>query len=303
MRDFKGDLLIYDGAVNLRDLSASADVGRINVNGLYSAPDPDDLQFGMGMRVSDFRLDRLTSLVPAIDSLLPVMENFAGIVNADVAVTTDITPQMEIDIPSMRAAIKIEGDSLVLLDPDTFKTLSKWLMFRDKKRNFINHMAVEVVIENSTIELYPFMFDIDRYRLGVMGHNDMAMNLNYHISVLKSPLPFKFGINIKGTPDKMKIRTGGAKFKENMVGERQEIAANTRINIVQQMESVFKKGISKARLGALEMKGTEKRKSSKELLDNFDNDGLSVADSLRLIRQGLIENPDTLRFPVKAIDH
>lgn len=164
-------------------------------------------------------------------------------------------------------------------------------------------MAVEVVIENSTIELYPFMFDIDRYRLGVMGHNDMAMNLNYHISVLKSPLPFKFGINIKGTPDNMKIRTGGAKFKENMVGERQEIAANTRINIVQQMESVFKKGISKARLGALEMKGSEKGKSSKELLDNFDNEGLSLADSLRLIRQGLIENPDTLRFPVKAIDH
>lgn len=145
------------------------------------------------------------------------------------------------------------------------------------------------------------MFDIDRYRLGVMGHNDMAMNLNYHISVLKSPLPFKFGINIKGTPDKMKIRTGGAKFKENMIGERQAIAANTRINIVQQMESVFKKGISKARLGALEMKGSEKVKSSKELLENFENEGLSVADSLRLIRQGLIENPDTLRFPVKAL--
>ena len=301
MRDFKGDLLIYDGAVNLRDLSASTDVGRLDVNGLYSAPDPEDLQFGMGMRVSNFRLDKLTSIVPAIDSLLPVMENFAGIVNADVAVTTDLTPQMDIDIPSLRAAIKIEGDSLVLLDPDTFKTLSKWLMFRDKKKNYINHMAVEVVIENSTIELYPFMFDIDRYRLGVMGHNDMAMNLNYHISVLKSPLPFKFGINIKGTPDKMKIRTGGAKFKENMVGERQAIAANTRINIVQQMESVFKKGISKARLGALEMKGSEKVKSSKELLENFENEGLSVADSLRLIRQGLIENPDTLRFPVKAL--
>ena len=69
----------------------------------------------------------------------------------------------------------------------------------------------------------------------------------------------------------------------------------------QQMESVFKKGISKARLGALEMKGSEKVKSSKELLENFENEGLSVADSLRLIRQGLIENPDTLRFPVKAL--
>ncbi len=301
MRDFRGDVLMYDGAVNLRNLAASTDVGTIGVDGLYSAPDADNLQFGLGMKVNNFRLDKLTSIVPAIDSLLPVMENFAGIVNADVAVTTDLTPQMDIDIPSLRGAIKIEGDSLVLLDPDTFKTLSKWLMFRDKKKNFINHMAVEVVIENSTIKLYPFMFDIDRYRLGVMGHNDLAMNLNYHISVLKSPIPFKFGINIKGTPDKMKIRTGGAKFKENMVGERQAIAASTRVNIVEQIENVFKKGISKARLGRLDMKGTEQHQSSKKLLDNFEDEGLTVTDSLRLIRQGLIENPDTLRFPIKAI--
>ena len=301
MRDFRGDVLVYDGAVNLRNLAASTDVGTIGVNGLYSAPDPDALQFGLGMKVSNFRLDKLTSIVPAIDSLLPVIRNFAGIVNADVAVTTNLTPQMDIDIPSLRAAIEIEGDSLVLLDPDTFKTLSKWLMFRDKKKNFINHMAVEVVIENSTIELYPFMFDIDRYRLGVMGHNDLDMNLNYHISVLKSPIPFKFGINIKGTPDKMKIRTGGAKFKENMIGERQTIAADTRVNIVEQIESVFKRGISKARLGRLDIKGNPTQTSAKALLENFDNEGLSVADSLRLIRQGLIENPDTIRFPVKAL--
>ena len=241
---FRGDLLLYDGAINLRNLSASTDIGSISVNGLYSSINPDSLQFGLGMKVDRFRLDRLTALVPAIDTLLPAMRDFAGTVNADIAVTTDLERNMDINIPSLRAAIKIEGDSLVLLDPDTFKTVSKWLLFKDKKKNMIDHMAVEVVIENSTIELYPFMFDIDRYRLGVMGHNDMAMNMNYHVSVLKSPIPFKFGINIKGTPEKMKVRLGGAKFKENMVGERQMIADNTRVNLVQQIDNVFRRGVS-----------------------------------------------------------
>ncbi len=58
------------------------------------------------------------------------MKSFEGIVNADLAVTTDISPKMDIELPTLRAAMKIEGDSLVLLDADTFKTLSKWLMFR-----------------------------------------------------------------------------------------------------------------------------------------------------------------------------
>ncbi len=318
LRDFHGDLMVFDGAVNLRDLSASADIGSVDVDGLYSAPAADDLRFGLGMRVRDFRLDRLESLIPAIDSLLPALQSFGGVVNADVAVTTDLLPSMDIDIPSLKAAIKIEGDSLVLLDPETFKTVSKWLLFRDKGKNMIDHMAVELVVDNSTIELYPFMFDMDRYRLGVMGHNDLAMNLNYHVSVLKSPIPFKFGINIKGTPDKMKIRLGGAKFKERMAIERQAIADTTRINLVQQIERVFRSGISKARLGQLDFPGpthgsgaaaadgSRPDRPRRGRLDRVSDvsgpvaapENLTAADSLIMIRQGMIDNPDTSRFPL-----
>lgn len=312
LHKFTGELMMRDGAMRLSDLAASTDIGSINVEGLYSAPDTASISFGLGMEVRQFHLDRFTSLVPAIDSLMPVMKNFAGIINADVAVTTDISPQMDIIIPSLRAAVSIEGDSLVLIDPDTFKSLSKWLMFKDKRHNIIDHMAVELVVENSAIELYPFMFDIDRYRLGVMGHNDLAMNLNYHVSVLKSPMPFKFGINIKGTPDDMKIRLGGAKFKENMVGERTDITDNTRINIVSQLDNLFRRGLSNAVNGGpqradstdivgavspnaslrldrdLLRRGADARQAASQLLETFDSDRLTPADSLRLARQGLL---------------
>jgi len=297
---FTGSLLVYDGTLSLRRLAASTEAGALSVDGLYNGSQPDSLQFGIGMKVHNFHLDRLTSIVPAIDSLLPSIRNFAGTVNADVAFTTDVTPQMDIKIPTLQGAIKIEGDSLVLLDPETFKSLSKWLLFRDKKHNIINHMAVEVVIDNSTVELYPFMFDIDRYRLGVMGSNDLAMNMNYHISVLKSPIPFKFGINVKGTPEKMKIRLGGAKFKEHMVGERQVIADNTRVNIVQQIDNAFRRGLAKARAGRLTFKSPAAGKplTPASATGDFENENLSYADSLRFIRQGLIENTDTLRYPM-----
>ena len=81
-----------------------------------------------------------------------------------------------------------------------------------------------------------------------------------------------------------------------MVGQRQQIADNTRINLVQQIDNVFRKGISKARLGRLTFSapapGTP---SPSELLE--EEDPLSYADSLGMIRAGMIDNPDTLRFP------
>ena len=296
---YKGELLVYDGAVNLRNLSASTDIGSLAVNGLYTSTNSDSLQFALGMRVNRFLLGRLSSLVPAIDTLMPVMQQFSGIVNADIAVTTDLHRNMDIDIPSLRAMIKIVGDSLVLLDAETFKTVSKWLLFKNKKHNMIDHMEVEAQIENSVIELYPFIFDIDRYRLGVMGHNDMAMNLNYHVSVLKSPLPFKFGINIKGTPEKMKVRLGGAKVKNGMVGERQTLAADTRINLVQQIDNMFRRGVRNARSGRLRFRVPEGGNPAAALEQDLETeDVLSYADSLRMIRAGLIENPDTLRYPM-----
>jgi hypothetical protein len=308
LTNFRGDLLLYDGALNLRNLSASADVGSVSLNGLYSSANPDSLQFGLGMKVDRFRLDKLGSIVPGIDTLMPAIQHFAGVVNADVAVTTDIEQNMDINIPSMRAAVKIEGDSLVLMDPDTFKTISKWLLFKNKDKNMIDHMSVEVVVENSVIELYPFMFDMDRYRLGVMGSNDLAMNLNYHVSILKSPIPFKFGINIKGTPEKMKIRLGRAKVKENMIGERQVIADNTRVNLVEQINKAFRQGLSKAKLGKLNFSGTSRSERTgsvtsgvnasplQSITGSADDDRLTYADSLRMISAGIIANPDTTRY-------
>lgn len=249
--NFAGQVLAYDGAINLRQLSASTEAGSVDLSALYSAPDADDMRFGMGMKVHNFKLDRLTTLIPAIDSLMPMMRNFAGNVNADLALTTALYPNMDLNMGSLAALLKIDGDSLVLMDPETFRIASKWLFFKNKERNMIDHLSAEVAIENSMLSLYPFLFNIDRYRLGVMGHNDLDMNLDYHVSVIKSPLPLKFGINIKGTVDDMKFSIGGAKIKENMVVERVQMADTVRVNLVEQFDRLFRRGAAAASVGRL----------------------------------------------------
>ncbi|MDE6542467.1 MAG: hypothetical protein K2K76_00730, partial [Muribaculaceae bacterium] len=249
LHNFSGELETRAGIMRLRDLSAASDVGQIDVSALYSSLHPDSLEFGIGMRLSRFHIDRFLQVMPAIDSLLPAMRDLSGIIDADVAAATRLDREMNFIIPSLKAVIGIDGDSLVLLDDETFRSMSKWLVFKNKKRNLIDHMSVKIDVDSSIMSIYPFVFDIDRYRLGVMGTNDLDMHLNYHVSVLKSPLPFKFGINITGTPDDMKIRLGGAKVKENGEGavEQLAIADTTRINLISQFESLFRRGIGASR--------------------------------------------------------
>lgn len=253
LHDFKGTLDVWDRAIHLHDLQALSDMGSIDVSALYNAPDAKSLTFGMGMELKDFHLDKFLKVTPAIGELLPSIKDFSGIINADIAMTTNLEPNMDFEIPSVKADIKIDGDSLVLLDADTFKSLSKWLLFKDKKHNMIDHMGVEIEVDSGQIIIYPFIFNIDRYKLGVMGSNDIDMNLNYHVSVLKSPMPFKFGINITGDIDNMKIRLGGAKIKENTVVERLAVNSDTRINLIQQLEGIFRRGANSSRGNGIQL--------------------------------------------------
>lgn len=280
--DFSGEMLIMNKAINLSNLKAHADIGTLDMTALYSTFDKNDIQFGMGLKINKFNLAKVLSLVPAIDTVMPMLQNFSGIIDADIAATSSIDSTMNIVIPTLKAAMKLSGDSLVLMDADTFKFLSKWLMFKNKQHNMIDHMSVEMVVEDNQLEIFPFIFDIDRYRLGVMGSNDLAFNLNYHISVLKSPLPFKFGINISGNVDDMKIRLGGAKFKNNQSIERISIADTTRINLVRQIENVFRRS---ANSGRLVMNRNRTKVDTR-------SEPISSADSLLMIKEGFIDVPN-----------
>lgn len=291
LNDFTGDLLVYHGAINLSGLHASSAVGSVDLTALYSAPSASDMSFGMGLQLHRFNIDRFLKMVPVIDTIMPIMRDIGGIINVDIAATTPIDRQMNFVLPQLRAAIKIQGDSLTVIDPETFKTMAKWLLFRDKNKNLIDSMTAQLLVEDNTLRIYPFIFNFDRYRLGVMGWMNLDDQYEYHIGVLKSPIPFKFGINIKGHGDKMKIRLGGNKInKKSMESYPVAVVDTTRVNLINEIRSVFRRGIRGARLGSVRMAPTPDA-----MHINLDTDTLTHADSLRYIQEGLIPAPEGMK--------
>lgn len=292
LKDFAGKIQVYKGAVNLSGLHAASAMGAVDLSALYSAPKASDVKFGMSLRLKRFKVERFLRLVPAVDSIMPLLRDVSGIINADIAATVDIDSAMNIVMPTLDAAVNLSGDSLTIIDPDTYRTLGKWLRFRNKADNVIKHMNVELIVRDNLMQIFPFVFNIDRYRLGVLGSNDLNMNFNYHISVLKSPLPFKFGITVKGNPDKYKVRFGGARFKEGMAAETVNVVDTARVNLLQQIENVFRRGVQNSRFSRLHVGDVPKVAEEPER-------ELSQSDSLMLIKEGILEAPPV---PVPAPD-
>ena len=283
LHDFNGDLLIYDGTLNLHRLEASSSAGKISLSALYDTPAMDSIKFAFGLNVNRFNIRKFAELVPPVDSVFPMLRDFAGIIDAEVAASVDINKNMDFILPSFNAVVKISGDSLRLIDDETFKKIGKWLLFKNKNRNIINDVSVSLVIQDNKMEVFPFVFNFDRYRLGVQGYNDFAMNFNYRVSVLKSPIPFKFGVNIKGDPKHVKVRFGGPKFNEKTALVSEAVADTTRINLLKSIGGVFTRGMKRSRFSDIYMKALPKAASI-----NLDVDTITAADSVAFMKEGLI---------------
>ena len=75
----------------------------------------------------------MVTFIPELDTIVPMLRSFKGLVNFNIAAESRLDSLMNIRIPSLRAAVHIKGDSLVLLDGDTFRRLAKILMFKNKQ--------------------------------------------------------------------------------------------------------------------------------------------------------------------------
>lgn len=236
-----GDVDIKNQAVHLKDLSMRALDAEMKMVMVYKASTPKGGYAGFDFRIKDINIGKLVEFVPALDTIVPMLRSFQGRVLFDVAADARLDSAMNIRIPTLRSAIHIKGDSLVLMDGETFAEISKMLMFKNKKVNVFDSIAVNVTVNNGEVTIYPFLVEIDRYKAAVGGHQGLDMNFDYHISILKSPLPFKAGVNIRGNLDKMKFGIGKAKYKDAVTPAAVLKVDSTRVNMGNQIVERFRK--------------------------------------------------------------
>lgn len=131
------------------------------------------------------------------------------------------------------------------MDGETFAEISKMLRFKNKERNVFDSISVNLTVDDGKVTVYPFLLQIDRYQAAVGGTQGLDMNFDYHISILKWPIPLlKIGVNVTGNAadlDHVKIKLGKAKYKDAVTPVEIRRIDSTRINMGERIVNDFQK--------------------------------------------------------------
>ena len=241
-----GEVVVRDQVLNLSELRMNSNIGDGSLTMVYSIPDEAHASMGLELGLNKILVNKLIDLFPSMDTLVPMLRSFEGVVDCQITATCQTDSTMSVLLPTLNASCFMRGKDMVLLDGETFAEISKTLMFKNKKRNLIDSIAVDLAIKDSKIEVFPFLVEMDRYKVAVGGTHNMDMTFDYHLSVLKSPVPFKLGIDITGNLDDFKFKIVRCKYKDFLQPAKQAELDSTRRNVRELIRDEIRRQIREA---------------------------------------------------------
>ena len=236
-----------DRTLQITNALAASNMGDVYVEGFYSTRSKEDLRAGFNLNLVDITADKIISLMPAVDTLMPMLKSFSGDLNCELAVTSAIDTCMNLILPSMDGVLRISGKDLMLNGSQELSRLAGMLMFKNKDNVHIDKMSVSGILQDAILEVFPFVLDVDRYQLAASGWQHLENEFRYHISVLKSPLLIKFGVNAWGPDfDNVHYGLGKAKYRNANVPVYTTQLDEAQYNLVTAIHNIFDVGIEKA---------------------------------------------------------
>ena len=241
------ELIIKERCVQITGTRAMTNMGEITFDGFYSTRTKKDLKSGFSLNLIDITAEKVIDLMPSVDTIMPLLKSFKGLLNCEIAGTARIDTSMNLVMPSINGIIRIGGENLSISDNELFNTLARKLMFKNKKEGKIDKMTVEGVIKDNVMEIFPFVMSVDRYSLAMSGKQNLDMSFKYHVSVLKSPLLVRLGIDLYGTDfDHLKFKIGKPKYKSEKVPVFSTVIDQAKINLLTSIKDIFEKGVEVA---------------------------------------------------------
>lgn len=278
------DIRMMQRCIQITNTTASSNIGELGFEGFYSTRTKKDLKTGFRLKMDSVTADKVIEMIPAVDTIMPILKTFKGNLNCEIAATADLDTNMNVVMPSLNGVIRLGGKGLEIKDDPAIAKLMKILKFKDRDRLWVDEMSVEGQIADNTLEIFPFILNVDRYVLGMSGVQGLDQTFRYHISIIKSPLLVRFGVDLYGNFDDFKFKIGKAKYKNSNVPVFSSVVDQASINLSNSIRNIFKKGVDEA---VRENRRQEVINEYKEKL-NYRNaadmqlDSLSDAEKARL---------------------
>ncbi len=244
INEFGADIIMKERCMQIVNSKAATNMGNAEFEGFYATRSKDEIKTGFNLNLTDVTSEKVIAMMPAIDTLMPLLKSFKGEIDCALAATADLDTCMNVVLPSINGVLRIEGENLTMSDNEVFRDLATKLKFKNRRQAKIDRMTVEGLIQDSVIEVFPFVLELDRYTLALSGMHNLDMSYRYHASIIKSPIVFKVGVDIYGPDfDHMNFKIGKPKYKTTSVPVFTAVIDQTRLNLAESIRGIFEKGV------------------------------------------------------------
>lgn len=211
-RNLGGKIYIKDGMLVLEEVGFICNAAKLQLTAMYRTPRRNHIYLGFDYHMIDINIQELISMIPEIDTMMPMLRSFQGAAEFHLAAETYTNAQYEIKPSTLRGAASIYGKDLVVMDSETFRKISKLLMFSKKTSNVVDSISAEMTLYKKEIDVYPFCVSMDNYMIALGGRHNLDMSFNYDVNVLS---PIYLGVNVSGTLDDLKIKLAKCKYAKD----------------------------------------------------------------------------------------
>ena len=226
-----GNVQVRDGVLLLDGLTFETPAARMQLTAVYRTPRKNHLYLGLDYHMLDVEIGELLTMIPDIDSLMPMLRSFGGKGEFHIAVETYLDSLYNIKKSTLRGASSIRGNNLVLMDGETFSEIAKKLRFNKKTQNTVDSLSAEFTIFRNEIDIYPFLIVMDKYKAVIAGRHNFDLSFDYHVSVVDCPLPIKLGVDIKGNMDDLSYSLAKCRYAEYYRPSSRHVVENKQLEL------------------------------------------------------------------------
>ncbi len=238
LADLSGSVSLSDGTAVLDQMGFTCKAARMQLTGLYRSPRINHLFLGLDFHLLDIQIEDLLDMIPTIDTLVPMLASFRGKGDFHLAAECNLDAFYRPKMSTLLGAAAITGSDLVVMDNDKLASIARLLQLKDWRQRDgligIDSLSVEAAVFRKEIEVFPFLLDLNKYRLCVGGRHTLDNACNYHLELLKCPLPVRLAVDVNGTLAKPNIKLGSVKYAELYKPEKRD-ALQTRTLAIKQM--------------------------------------------------------------------
>ncbi|MBQ9548220.1 MAG: hypothetical protein IJV01_03560 [Bacteroidales bacterium] len=263
VKPFKAKINMRERTLQVTDAEARTNVGEVGLNAFYSTRTKKDISMGLDLRLSEMSAEGIIKMIPAVDQMMPMLRSFKGTLGCEVSATTQIDTNMNVVMPTLDGLVRITGEDLMVEDAGDLRKITRLLMFRNKDIGRIQNLYVNAVVKDSKLEIYPFVLGVDRYMLALMGTQGFDGSMRYNASIIRSPLPIRFGVNVYGSLDKWRFSLGRSKYRNGKVPVFTQELDAIQINILDAIKNIYNRGVE----NAMEQTARSQRELEKKRLE------------------------------------